>query len=161
MRNAFNELSDTARIWIYQGSRKMSDSEAGFVRAETRKFINNWQAHGQPLKADTSVIKNQFLVIAADESSTLASGCSIDSSVGLVRDMGETLNVDFLDRTKVAFFIDDQVKIYQLNEIKELVEQGEIKPETLVFDNMVKTLGEWKSSWLIPSSESWLKKYFR
>ena len=160
MRTAFDKLPDTARLWIYQGSRKLTNSEAGHVRAESREFIGKWQAHGQPLKADVSVVKDQFLVIAVDESFSLASGCSIDASVNLVKNLSTVLNVDFLDRKNVAFLINDEVQIYPFSEIADLVKQKVITPDTLVFNNMVQNLGEWKSSWLIPSSESWLKKYF-
>lgn len=161
MRTAFDTLADTARIWIYQGSRQLTNSEAQLVRAESKKFVENWQAHGEPLKSDVSMVKNQFLVLAVDESFSLASGCSIDASVNLVKKLSSVLEVDFLDRKNVAFLIDDMVKVYPLKEIAELIKEKTISPETLVFNNMVQNLGEWKSSWLIPCSESWVNRYFK
>jgi len=158
---AFDTLPDSARIWIYQGPRKLTNSEAQHVRVESKKFVDNWQAHGQPLKSDASLIKNQFLVLAVDESFNLASGCSIDASVNLVKNLSSTMEVDFLDRRNVAFLIDDLVKAYPLNEIGALIDKKVIFPETLVFNNMVQNLGEWKSSWLVPCSESWVSRYFQ
>ena len=161
MRTAFDTLPDSARLWIYQASRQLTYPEAHLVRVESRKFANNWQAHGQSLKSDVSVLKNQFLVLAVDESFSVASGCSIDASVNLVKNLSSLLGVDFLDRKNVAFLIDDSVQIFHLNEINDLVEQKVIVPETMVFNNVVQNLGEWKSSWLIPCAESWVNKYFK
>ncbi|MCP4458866.1 MAG: hypothetical protein GY816_12715 [Cytophagales bacterium] len=160
MTTTFDQLPDSARLWIYQGSRKLTSSETNHVSVDSKEFIGCWQTHGQPLKADASVVKNQFLVIAVDDSFSLASGCSIDASVNLVKKLSAELEVDFLDRKNIAFLIQDEVKIYPFNEIGDLVKRGEILPETLVFNNLVQNLGEWRSSWLIPSSESWLKRYF-
>jgi len=160
MTHAFDQLPDSARIWIYQGSRKLTESQSGYAQDESKKFVGGWQAHGQPLKADASVFQDQFLVIGVDEEFSLASGCSIDASVNLVRNLGQSLEIDFLDRKKIAFLIDDLVVLYPLTEIRTLVEQGVLKADTLVFNNLVQTVGEWKSSWLIPMSESWLKRHF-
>ena len=161
MRTTFETLPDSARLWIYQGSRQLTHTEAQLVRVEVKKFVETWQSHDQPLKSDASIVKNQFLVLAVDEFYCLASGCSIDASVNLVKNLSEWLRVDFLDRKNVAFLIDDLVKVCPLKEINELIEKEAITLETLVFNNMVQNIGEWKSSWLIPCSESWVNRYFK
>lgn len=160
MSIAFCELPDTARLWIYQGLRKLTNSEVEHVQVESKKFVGKWRAHDQPLKADAIVVKDQFLVLAVDESFSLASGCSIDASVNLMRKFNTVLSVDFLNRKNVAFMINDEVKIYPFSEIADLVKKKVIKKDTLIFNNMVKDLGEWRAAWIIPCGESWFKKYF-
>lgn len=159
MSEIFEEFPDSARLWIYQGSRKLTNLQAGYIQVEIKKFIGNWQAHGQPLKADSRLVKDQFLIIVVDESVSIASGCSIDASVNLIKNLGKMIEVNFLDRGEVAFSIDDQVVVYPLNKVNDFVANGSITHDTLTFNNTVQTLGEWKSSWLIPSSKSWLKRY--
>lgn len=159
---ALKNLDDTSRIWIYQANRKLSKTEILLVRDETIKFLEQWNAHGNELKAGFSVLKDYFLVIGVDESFAQASGCSIDSSVGLIRKLNGYLNMDFLDRQLVTVQnTDDEIIQYSLKEVPEKVESGEILPGTLMFNTLIQTVGEMKNNWLIPAKDSWMKRYFK
>ncbi|MEQ9231176.1 MAG: hypothetical protein RIF46_10875 [Cyclobacteriaceae bacterium] len=159
---ALNNLDDTSRIWIYQANRKLSKTEILLVRDETIKFLEQWNAHGNELKAGFSVLKDYFLIIGVDESFAQASGCSIDSSVGLVRKLNEYLGIDFLNRQLTSIQnSEDQVVQYSLKEIPDQIESGHILPGTLMFNTMIQTVGELKDNWLIPAKDSWMKRYFK
>ncbi len=159
---ALNNLDDTSRIWIYQSDRKFRNPETLLIRNETIKFLEEWNAHGTELKAGFSIQKNHFLIIGVDESFAKASGCSIDSSVGLMRKLNGYMDIDFLNRELVSTQnTDDEIVQYTLKEIPEKVNSGEITPDTLVFNNLIQTVGELRDNWLIPARDSWMKRYFK
>ncbi|MEO1256773.1 MAG: hypothetical protein AAFY41_18065, partial [Bacteroidota bacterium] len=119
----FEEMPDHARLWIYQAERKLSDREVDFVKHNTVNFLNQWQAHGQDLKASFDVRFDQFLIISVDESFSQASGCSIDASVHLIKALENELQLSFMTSGKVAFLQEEEVHLYPFNELKTQVQQ--------------------------------------
>ena len=98
----------------------------------TTRFVEGWNAHGQKLTAGFDFLHGHFLILAVDESDHAASGCSIDSSVGLIRDLSARFEIDFLNRTKVAIWENEEVVLLPLPKLKEEVASGRLKPESLV-----------------------------
>lgn len=155
-----NQMPDHARIWVYQSSRPFSENEKGFISDQLTNFTGQWAAHGQQLAATFGIELDQFIVLAVDESMHQASGCSIDSSVRVIQHIEQHTGLSLLDRTQVAFIDHDQVSIRPFNALKQAVIEGIIKPETVIFNNAVQNVGEWKNNWKQPASESWLKRFF-
>ena len=153
-------MPDEARLWIYQASRALNEREVDFVKHHTSQFLSQWQAHGQGLKASFTVEYAQFLIISVDESFSQASGCSIDSSVHLIKALESELNVSFMTTSQVAFLIDDQVALFPFNTLKSRVQENLISPSTMIFDNTVKNIGELRAKWLVPSQSSWVNRFF-
>jgi hypothetical protein len=152
----FAELSPLARVWIYQSNRDLNAEEVSQIRLLSAAFVSNWTAHGSMLNASADVFYNRFLVIAADESQVLASGCSIDKSVGFIKDLEKYFNLSLLDRLHIAYLENEELKTFQLPELSEQIQQGTITAETIIFNNLVKSLGELKTQWRIPLKDSWL-----
>jgi hypothetical protein len=98
----------------------------------------------------------QFLVLMADERAAGVSGCSTDSSVRFVQDLGKSFNVDFFNRTHLAFFVKEKVQTIPMAQLKPALAAGLITPDTLYFNNLVATKAELESNWIIPVKESWL-----
>ncbi len=156
----FDLLPKNARVWIYQSDRKLEPNEVEWLSKVSHAFCELWAAHGQQLKSSFRLFYDQFLVLAVDEGSSLPSGCSIDSSVNLIRDAQNTIGVDFFDRLKVAFVANDHVFLESLTNIRIKIANGEISKDTNTFNNLVSTIGELEGNWKVPAGESWLKKYF-
>lgn len=157
----FEQMPDDARLWIYQSERRLTAKEVAFVSHNTDTFLNQWQAHGQDLKSSYAIEYDQFLVISVDESFSQASGCSIDASVHLIKALEKELQLSFMTTSQVAFLDGEEVNLYPFSQLKQQVESSVINPETLVFDNTVKNVSEFRSSWLTQSKETWVKRYFR
>lgn len=155
----FNSLPDAARVWIYQSERKLSELEKSTISASLQSFTNQWTAHNQPLKASFIIRYDQFIVLAVDESYTEASGCSIDSSVAVIRQLSNQLKVDFFNRTTVAFYIDGQVSTLAMADLKSNYEEGFWSGETIVMDNTVPTKAAFDTGWMRKANETWLKRY--
>ncbi len=157
----FEEMPDHSRIWIYQASRSLTDQEVSFVKDYTERFLSQWQAHGQDLKAAYKIEYDQFLIITVDESFSLPSGCSIDSSVHLIKALEKELGISFMTSGQVAFLMEDSINLFPFNSLKEQVSHAVINPETKVFDNTVKNLAEFNEQWLVPSDKTWVARYFK
>ena len=76
----FDTLPDESKIWIYQSNRKLSDNEMNEIEADLKAFLENWAAHGKPLEASYQLRYNRFIIIAVNQETQPATGCSIDAS---------------------------------------------------------------------------------
>ncbi len=156
----FEKMPDNARLWIYQAERKLTYEETDVVKHNTEHFLSEWQAHGQDLKASFDIKYNQFLIISVDESFSQASGCSIDASVHLIKALENELKLSFMTTSQVAFMEGEEVNLYPFNQLKKQAQEAIIGPDTLVFDNTVQNMAEFRSRWIKPSRETWVKRFF-
>ncbi|NOS94190.1 MAG: hypothetical protein HOP30_19915, partial [Cyclobacteriaceae bacterium] len=145
-------------IWAYQADRKLTEQESELVSAQYKSFCEGWEAHGQPLKTSFHLLLNQFLILAVDEGVHHASGCSIDGSVRLLKNL-QNQRINFLDASKIAFLINDEVKLFSRLELKPLFASGYLSSQTITFNNLVATKGDWETIWRIPVEKSWMAKY--
>lgn len=152
-------MPDSARLWVYQADRQFTDEELNLVHQLTSQFVDGWAAHGTGLTATYLIAHNQFIILMVDESQEMASGCSIDSSVSLIRELESRLGLSLLDRSKIAV-LQDELEMYPLNGIKSAVQSGKINPDATVFNNAVSTYGDWKSNWKQQAKSSWMGRFF-
>ena len=155
----FESLADHSRLWIYQSNKKLSAGENDILSDALRAFTEQWTVHGQPMKASFHIAHNRFVMLAADEGYSAASGCSIDGSVRTLKALGQELNADFFDRTQVAFQLNDEVVALPLAELKSKYEAGLWTAKTPVFNTLVDTKGNLAAQWLTPAGATWLKRY--
>ena len=151
------DFSPQSRVWVYQSNRLFSLGEALQIEDSINEFCAKWHSHGADVAAYGNLFFGQFIVLMADETRTGVSGCSTDSSVNFIKGLGNTYNVDFFNRTKLAFVVKDKVEILPLSQVEYAVTNGFIGSETLYFNNLVQTKEELENSWVIPVKESWLK----
>ncbi|GAB4037634.1 hypothetical protein [Spirosoma gilvum] len=157
----FDKLPDHARVWVYQANRSLTDEEVNAIDASLQTALNQWAAHGEPLLSSAKVIENRFIVVAVDEGYTLPSGCSIDSSVRTIQEIGRQSGVDFFDRSAAIRSADGSVQTFALPTIKVAVADGLLTTDTVVFNTLVKTKAEFLADWQISAANSWLKRYFK
>ncbi|MDN4166110.1 hypothetical protein QWY31_11390 [Cytophagales bacterium LB-30] len=157
----FDQMPDHARVWIYQAEKSLTEEQAAKVQQTAQQFIEEWTAHGKGLVGSALFMHNQFLVLAVDEHHATASGCSIDKSVHFVKSVQDSTGVDFFNRTLLVY-LDEQGRLQTvaLPKIKQKIEQGIFRAETLFFNNLVQSVGEWRQFWKTPAQKSWLAKYF-
>ena len=158
----FDKIDDTSRIWIYQANRKFNSSESEIISKALTAFTESWLVHGSPMRASFDIRFNQFVILAADEAANAASGCSIDDSVRTFKKLGADLNIDFFDRTRIAFRKDnDEVEVIASADLKSSLKNGVWNGETLVFNNLINAKADLATGWLIPAGHSWLNRYLR
>jgi len=161
MENSFQSINDSDRIWVYQAERSLSSEEVNIIQHSGNEFVATWATHGKPLRAEVIVLHQLFVIVVLDERQALASGCSIDKSLGWISVLGTQLHINFTDRMQVAW-MDETKNIHAapLPEFEALAERGELEADTLVFNNLVFNGREIKNNWLIPAKESWHNRYF-
>jgi hypothetical protein len=156
----FHKMPDYARVWVYQADKNLSDSEVQIIQQVLENQINNWAAHGASLAGSVQVLHNRFVIVAVDEMQNQASGCSIDASTRWLKDLGAEMNLDFFDRS-VAFLQNDELQTVEIGKIKSLVTEDILTSETLIFNNLVPNIQEFKNNWHVKASDSWMKRYFQ
>jgi hypothetical protein len=154
----FDSLPDSARIWIYQSSRKFDLAEVDIISRELLSFTEQWEVHGKPMKASYKLCFDQFIILAADEGHNEASGCSIDGSVRVLKNLGSRLNLDLFDRNAVAFK-KEEVSLIPLSALKQRYREDGWSKDTLVFNNLVATKGDLSERWLVKAGNTWLTRY--
>lgn len=161
MYTPFPELPASARIWIYQASRSLTQAELTTAEPLLRRFADEWTSHGRTLAASATVLHQQFLVIGLDEAIADASGCSIDASVRFVKGLEELLGIELLEKSRLAFLVEGTVRLLDRRALREAVAAGTIGPDTLYFDNTISQHGQLQTAWPTPAGRSWLARYFQ
>jgi len=152
-------LPDHARVWVYKTARDLSQAEQNLVRGRGKAFTGSWAAHGAPLDATVEVLHDRFVVVAVDEEQSLASGCSIDKSVGFIKQLEHDLNLMLTDRMIVVYEANGEVISCRLQDLPQLLKEGVITPDTIVFDDLVPTLGDLRTRFRVPLRSTWLERY--
>lgn len=153
----FEEMPGHSRIWVYTCNRPLTANEAQMIGERLTEFCMQWAAHGHPMKSSSLISHQHFILLAADEQSTAASGCSIDSSTRVFTELGRSFGVDFFDRS-VAFFIGNEVKLIPLRNIGESFKTCQLNEKTLTFPQQAATKDEWIQG-PVPAVATWLKRY--
>lgn len=156
----FDTLPDESRIWIYQSNRKFSDDEVAEAEKQLHMFLEQWAAHGAPLEASFEIRYNRFIVIAVNQQAQQATGCSIDASVQFIQQLEKHFGVDLLDKMNVTFKLGDHIAHKQLTEFKKMAKEKAVSANTVVFNNLVNTVGEYREYWEVPAAESWHSRFF-
>ncbi len=156
----FNKMPDHARVWVYQTDRNLSDAEVQYIQQTLDFQINNWAAHGAALVGAATVLHKRFVVVSVDENHNQASGCSIDASTNWLKNLGAEMSLNFFDRS-VAYIQGDEIKMVEMLKIKPLVAEGILTPNTLIFNNLVPNMGQFRKAWNVSAGDSWMKRYFQ
>ncbi len=155
----FDTLPDDARIWIYQGNRSLSEDELNEIKHAMDDFIQQWTAHGSELKAGYEIRYKRFLVLGLDQSKASASGCSIDASVHFIQQLEKKYNIELLDKMNVSYKQGDFIAYKSLVDFKKMARQKAVSKNTVVFNNLVANMQEYKEHWEVPASESWHARF--
>lgn len=154
---SYNDLAPQSKVWIYQADRFLEEEEITILDTATSDFVKEWAAHGSNLKAYGRIYHERFLVLIVDETEAGASGCSIDSSVHFVKDIGKVLDIDFFKRTEMVYVQEEgRMDTFDLSKIQKEWGEGTINTDTRVFNNLVKTKEELETQWLLPIKETWM-----
>ncbi len=154
----YDILPDTTRVWIYQAQTPFTENKVSEIRQHISNFTTSWVSHNNQLRAFGDIYHNQFIVLMVDESLAGASGCSIDKSVHFIKQIEQHYKVDLFDRMTFTYKDGEAVKSSPRMEFAQLYKSGKINDATLVFDNLVKTKGDFDANWIKPLGESWHKR---
>jgi len=156
----FEEMPAGARIWVYQSDRKLTPEEKNTVSEKLQAFCEQWNTHGSRMPTSFDIMYSKFIILSVDESQLGASGCSIDSSVKVLRDIEEKLDINLLNQGKISFLEGEEVTTTTLPEVKKYIASGKLEKETSIFNPLVDKKQDLNEKWLISAKDSWLNRYF-
>ena len=161
MVSDFKTLSENSRIWIYQSNRSLTQQEKESISKLIEHFLNNWKSHGVSLNSGFEIKYNRFIVIAQDQNTQSATGCSIDSMVHFIQKLEKQYNISLLDKLNVSYKQGDYIAYKSLKDFKKMVKDGAVSKNTIVFNNLVQTKLEYTNYWEVPAFESWHARFFK
>ncbi len=155
----YEKLANHSRVWVYQANRFLTNNESNEIKKIGEEFIASWATHGTALNASFTIKNNLFLIFLVDEAQVKASGCSIDSSVGLIKQIEKQYNLDLFDRLSVAYENEGNIEIAKMSKFEELVKANQVNEETIVYNNLVGTKSDLESNWRVAAKNSWHARY--
>jgi hypothetical protein len=144
---AFDSLPDSARVWIFGSDKRLSNEAAESLMREVGDHLASWKAHGEPLTVGSRLLDDRFLVVAVDQSTTGASGCSIDGLFRVLQTAQSGLGVNLVGGGRL-FYRDGQgeVQCAPRADLDQLRASGAITPDTVVFDTTITDLGTFRGN---------------
>ena len=148
----FSVLPSAARVWIFASDRPLTGSEADTLLAEVDRFLDQWKAHGAPLRSAREWRDDRFLAIGVDPTAEQASGCSIDGLFRGLRELERSLNTQLVGGGRV-FYRDSEGRSLSAprNEVASV-----IAPDTQVYDTSITDAATYRSGFVKKASESWV-----
>lgn len=153
------EIPESARVWVYSSNRFFTDNEMPELSSKIQSFLSNWTAHNQSLKATSEIKFSRHIIIAVDEAAAKASGCSIDSCVKFIQNLGMEFNFDAMDRLQYTFIKDETPFIVSHQNLNAAFEAGKIHWGTLSVNPLVKNWTEYQNEFILPLQDSFLVRF--
>lgn len=152
----FDSLPGSSKVWIYQSSKAMTNDQAIAIFENAKYFIQSWTAHQAELNASVALFHNFFIVFAVDESYNESSGCSVDKLNHFLKVIEQKTGLDFFDRLKIAYLDDQSVKLESMHTLPEMITSGKLNKDTIIFDNLITNLEQFRKNWKTPIKNSWV-----
>ncbi len=152
----FDALPDDARTWVFGTSDPLGDERAPLLLDRVDAYLGQWTAHGAPLTCARDWRDRHFLVIAVDQSTAGASGCSIDALFRILHGLEQALGTSLVAGGRVYYRdAHGAVQCVDRATFAARVRAGAIGRDTPVFDTTVTTLGALRERFERPLAESW------
>ena len=156
---SFDKLPLNSRVWVYSSNRKFIQKEIISIRKDLENFLSNWTSHNQNLETGFELRYDRFIIIAVNQEINNTSGCSIDNCVRFIKKLENKYEVDLLDKMNVIYKQDKHLYHKKLNEFISMYKNNSVSLNTVVFNNLVNTISEYKFKWEIPVKESWHNRF--
>jgi hypothetical protein len=149
----FKELPPDARIWVFGADAPVTGAAADTLLAEVDQYLDQWKAHGFPLKAARDWRENRFLVIGIDPTEEQASGCSIDGLFRQLQQVQRSVGAQLVGGGRV-FYRDakGETRVTSREEFGSVAHGGRVKT---VFDTSLTKLDDLPRRFERPLRESW------
>lgn len=150
MRVNISQLSNDAHVWIFGISPSLDPAQSEILLRQVDSFLDDWAAHGVPIRGARDLREGSFLIVAADENRE-KSGCSIDRMFGTLKALEHDLGVRILDSNRVFLRDGGTIRAVPRAEFGRAA-----NADTPVFDLTAGKLGEIRTgTWERPAAESW------
>jgi hypothetical protein len=155
----FETLPDSSRVWVFGADQPLADEATTQLLKEVDFYLADWKAHGAPLTVAREWRDARFLVVAVDQGTAGATGCSIDGLFRLLQDVEKKVGANLVGGGRV-FYRDDHAAVQAVPRaaVEGLVNSGAVTKDTVVFDTTLTDLGTWRSCFERRAKDSWVKE---
>ncbi len=155
----FETLPDASRVWVFGSDKLLTEDGTKALLAGVDKHLDDWKAHGAPLTVGREWRDGRFLVVAVDQSTAGASGCSIDGLFRVLQQLERDAGANLVGGGRV-YFRGDQgaVQSASRDDVAELARSGVITKDTVVFDLTLTDLGTFRACFERRAKETWVKE---
>jgi hypothetical protein len=154
----FENLPDASRVWVFGADQTLTETATTTLLKGVDEHLANWKAHGEPLTVGSQLRDNRFLVVAVDQSTAGATGCSIDGLFRVLQGLEPAVGANLVGGGRV-FYRDSHAGVQSTtrDQIPALVKSGAITKDTVVFDTSLTDLGAFRAGFEKRAKESWIK----
>ena len=155
----FETLPDSSRVWVFGADAPLSDDDKTALLDRADHYLADWKAHGEPLTVAREWRDARFLVVAVDQTTAGATGCSIDGLFRLLQETEKQMGLNLVGGGRV-FYRDDHAAVQSVPRagVEALVASGSITKDTVVFDTTLTDLGTWRACFERRAKETWVKE---
>jgi hypothetical protein len=155
----FDSLPDASRVWVFASDRPLTEEGTKALLKGVEEYLTNWKAHGEPLTVGSQLRDDRFLLIGVDQSTTGATGCSIDGLFRVLQGLESKVGASLVGGGRV-FYRDGNGAVGSVSrgEVPALAESGAITKDTVVFDTSLTDLGALRSGFEKRAKESWIAR---
>ena len=155
-RVPFETLPDDARVWVFGCESALAAPGSDRLLNAVDEFLDQWNAHGEPLRSARAWRDDRFLAIGVDQSTAGASGCSIDGLFRTLARLEPELGTRLLGGGRVYYRdADGRVHATTRAAFTTLAREGAVGPETPAFDTALTAAADWRQRFERPVRESW------
>ncbi|NET23812.1 MAG: hypothetical protein F6K07_33000 [Okeania sp. SIO1H5] len=148
------------RCWIFASSRPISVTNPQ-VSQPIAEMLDTWTVHGEPIEGRCGLFLDHFLIFARDESRIPISGCAMGQMRDSLRILEKRCETEILDGGRIAYLGPEGVVICSRPDFSQRIREGEIHPETTVFDlTVASTDAVIEGKFQLPLKESWHAQLF-
>jgi hypothetical protein len=157
------EISDIIpknhKLWFYGFTKDLDNNDLRNIEARLNQFTQEWESHGQKVNAKSLLVGGHLMILAVNNDFIEASGCSIDSSVALIRDINKEYQLDLFDRLKLGIVEGEKIKYLSKEQVSLSVESGSLDVNKMCVNETINN-SDHLSQFIVPVSQSWLGKSF-
>lgn len=149
------------KVWIYQADRFFTQPELEIAKEKLQQFVQEWTAHGSQLAGSVEIKYNLFIIFVVDESLAHVTGCSIDKSVRVLKELEEEINIGLFNRMLISYRdLEGNIQLVSRDIFEALCKEGEVNEQTIVFNNILQSADDFDSKWEVPFKDSWHQTVF-
>ena len=153
----FENLPDSSRVWIFGSDRLLAEKATTTLLKGVDAHLADWKAHGEALTVGKQFRDGRFLVVAVDQSTTGATGCSIDGLFRVLQGLEQAVGASMVGGGRVFYRgAEGVVQTTTRAELAGLAASGAISKDTVVFDTSITDLGIFRSGFEKRAKESWI-----
>lgn len=160
-RVEFDQLPPNARVWIFASDRPLHEEEANILLEDVDAFLEQWKAHGAPLRNARDWREDRFLAIGVDPTAEQASGCSIDGLFRALQAMEGRLATSLVGGGRI-FYRDakGRPQLALRKEVPAFFATGEITSDTPVFDTSLTDATAYRERFERAARDTWVGSLF-